>query len=983
MSKLDQAESKAKEIFEDIEIIFEKIKSEEDTKIQIINRVLTECLGWSTTSIRAESHHENGFSDYIIEDDEKPILLIEAKRIGVFEIDVAEKNRMRNLKISGTGLKGAMKGIDQAFNYSSPNGIPITVLTDGISWVIFKTFITNENYKDKKAIVFPSLNAILNNFSNFYDLLAIKQVKNKVYNLVFDQLHNERLILTQDLEAPLPESSLKLTQKSPLAFDLNNVFESFFTKLSGSDDDELLVECFVETQESRIADFSLEKMTTNVLGNITAKDSEVNTELTSLIESNVSQSMEVTESGKTAFIVGPTGSGKTTFLHRFFSKTLPGSIRKKCILVNVNFLDSTGIEENALNWLTEQVITAIEEQIYEKNSPNWDQLLGLYYREYEKRREGVDAALYKRDKQEFKEKFGEFLDEKVEKDREGYLKKLLFDVVFNRKKLPILVIDNTDEFSSHYKQMVFQFAQSLRRYTKHCLLFFPVTDKSAWSFSKTDIFGIYKSKSFFLPTPSPKEVFRKRINYLKLKISEVNLESSNTHKNYFTNKGVGISINNIERFAQILDKVFVDNDYTSKTIGELSNYNIRRTLILSQRVITSPVLKIEDLVKSYLSDDALPFTFSKFIDALIRGDYEAYKQGDNNEIYPVFQVDNKVKHSPLLILRILTLLDYTFKSGLTVEEKHCDCQSIIDYFVILGCNETALNNTLLSLLDAKLIEPFDLSVRDLSNNQKFAISKKGAAHLRLASHNPVFFYQMALTTAITNTDVVLKIKTIYRSTSIPFGQKTQSVKNEFLGYLIDEDSKLISIDIDLEQYDCQKELLGNLKNFSNLHTKADDMTNVLGQEYGKGTIKKEVLAIIDFFDQSKKWGFASVEEIESDVFVHLDRIKEFGEGTLLDGDVILCDLARNDKGLFVEKIHDIQTDRSKVETVECKISRLFEQRGYGFVELDDKRSAFFHLSVFPQHTRSKLNEGKNLTVDIGPDRKGDGYQVKCIRNAEI
>ena len=44
----------------------------------------------------------------------------------------------------------------------------------------------------------------------------------------------------------------------------------------------------------------------------------------------------------------------------------------------------------------------------------------------------------------------------MEKDREGYLRRLLSDIVENRKRLPILVVDNTDEFSSQYKQVTFR-----------------------------------------------------------------------------------------------------------------------------------------------------------------------------------------------------------------------------------------------------------------------------------------------------------------------------------------------------------------------------------------------------------------------------------------------------------------------------------------------------------------------------------------------
>jgi predicted type IV restriction endonuclease len=112
----------------------EKIVSEEDTKIQIITRIVTECLGWAFTDIAAESAHENGYSDYLVSNDGKGALLIEAKRIGALDVSTAEKTRVRYLKLAGPALTKAMPGIDQAASYSMPNGLPVTVLTDGLSW---------------------------------------------------------------------------------------------------------------------------------------------------------------------------------------------------------------------------------------------------------------------------------------------------------------------------------------------------------------------------------------------------------------------------------------------------------------------------------------------------------------------------------------------------------------------------------------------------------------------------------------------------------------------------------------------------------------------------------------------------------------------------------------------------------------------------------------------------------------------------------
>lgn len=442
-------------------------------------------------------------------------------------------------------------------------------------------------------------------------------------------------------------------------------------------------------------------------------------------------------------------------------------------------------------------------------------------------------------------------------------------------------------------------------------------------------------------------------------------------------QGGTISIDNLDSFARVLENIFVDHDYTSKTIGELTNYNIRRTLALSQRVITSPVIKIEDLIKSYLSGHFVTTNFSKFMDALLKGDYEAYKHGDTHEVYPLFRVDSKIRQSPLLALRILTLLDSVHKGGRGVDEKHLGVQSIVDYFDALGCSEVAVEKNLMTLLDAGLIEAYDISNRDLSTNQRVAISYRGMAHLRLASHNSVFFYQIALTTAITDKDVAEKIRSTYKSKSA-FSNKVETIRQLFLDYLLGEDAQLMAMQCDHNQYSGQCSLLNELRKFGSAAHEGD-LAAILGNEFKEGTVGSGVVAIVDFYDSSKGYGFADVDGIDSRIFLHAEKLREHGVSSLADGDGILCDLARGSKGLYIEKIHDIQRDSGKIESVDCQIVRLFLDRGYGFVKLrDSDRTAFFHVSVFPQDSRQKLHEGQWLKSEIGPDKTGNGYQIKRV-----
>jgi cold shock CspA family protein len=970
---LSEAESSFKSLSREISNQLENIRSEEDSKIQIITRVINECLGWPIKDFRAETHHENGFSDYILVENEEPIFLVEAKRIGVFEVKTADKDRLKHLKINGSTLTRALDGIEQAASYSLTNGIPIAVLTDGIKWIVFKSFVTGSCYKSKEAVVFPSLKSIENDFTCFYELLSKECFGRKFYNRIFDSIHNKRVSLEQKLLAPNEESDILLLPKSDLAFSLDGVFARYFSKLTGAEDEKLLVECFVETNESRIADFSLAKMTANVLGNITPGES-VDTELANLIKVTISTEDNQNDSGHTIFVVGPTGSGKTTFLERFFKKTLHEKVKKQCVLLAVDCLTASGDDGSIINWLIQKLIEKIEKTTYEKGHPEWEHLRGLYYGEYQKKKDGVDKKLYEKDPDEFRLKFSNYLEEQVENDREGYLKRLLEDIVANRHFLPVIVVDNTDEFSPEYKEKIFQFFQSIKIHINHCLLIFPVTDKSAWSFSKSDIYGIYKSKSFFLPTPDPKDVFLRRVKYLKSSIS------NEKQKGFFwSSTGVKIEIADIEGFANVLENIFVNDDYTSKTIGELTNYNIRRTLILAQRVITSPVLGVEYLIKSYITGDFVSTDFGVFMNALIRGDYEVYKATDAVEIFPIFNVDPAIRQSPLLNVRVLALLESVRINGKDIEGKHLKVQSIVDYFDVIGCSEISVDFCLTEMLFARLIEPFDASSHNISKTQKLAISFKGTVHLRLAVTNSVFFYQMALTTRIKDTDLASQIKRVYDS-NISEKEKLGTNIGKFASYLTSEDKLFVNENIPEKNYDSQATLLDSLSKFSsnnNIYSGEGEIIGLLGDQYQIGMIRKNVEAVVYRFDRSKGYGFLEANDFDSRIFFHSNQLRPHGTEALYDGDKVTCDVGRSDKGFYVAKVHSI--DSHEAELVDCKIIRIFKEREYGFAQLigSPGRDAFFHFSVFSSNQLDKIEEGDVFRAEVRLDNK-QGYQVKRI-----
>ncbi|MDM7978048.1 MULTISPECIES: hypothetical protein [Thalassospira] len=970
MTNIDTAEEAFEKIYQHFNKYKDSIFTEEDAKLHLINDMLRDVLSWPKGSFQSEKHHKSGYSDYCLGGPAGNLIVVEAKRLDRFNIQVAEKGRMRPLKLSSNALRDAADAIEQVRGYADDEGIALCVVTDGNLWIVFKTHVPGKNYKAAEALVFPSMASVKENFSEFYDLLNSEQVQKRVYSQIFDEIHNKRLILDQRLHSPLPAAENRVKPKSKLAFDLDRVFDVYFGKLKGDDDPELLVECFVETRESRIADFSLEKIATKIIANIAPGDRNIDASLFHLVENAI----EIDE-GQTVFIVGPTGSGKTTFVERFFRRTLAPTLRNQCVDVRLSCLDSGGDDQRIVPWMTNRLIKLLEEKLFDTGHPSYEQLQGMYFGEYKRQSEGPGAALYKKDPEQFKIQFGEFLEKTVTEDREGYLKRLLSDIVVNRKKLPVLVIDNIDEFPQNIKESVFQLSQALRRHAGHALIIFPITDKTAWSFSKSDIFGIYTSVSFFLPTPSPRDVFSKRIEYLKHKIAAS--PNPKERASYLSKRGIKVSIDDLNAFANVLEEVFIDDEFSARILGELTNYNIRRTLMLAKRVITSPVFDVDTLVASVISGQPLTTNFNKLLLALLKGDYDYYRQDDPHAVFPVFQVDNKVRQSPLLPLRILAMLDAISNSGRDIEDRHSSVQSILDFFDTLGATEPAVMLVINRLLSSRLIEPFDMSASELSPDQTLAITHAGRAHLNLSTRHNAFFDQMSLTTAITDATFAEQIRITYKNNT-PYTQKMPEIRAIFAKYLIDEDKLFSSETPQADRYEHQRILIDKVKALSpNNKPEIEEAENAAFKNY------QGLRGVIEHAFGSRNYGFISIQDVSNRILVRSEVIEEGGFSELLIGDEVICDLEQKPRGLIVSKIHEVIPPSDRLQHCRCEIIRTFPERSYGFARASEHTiDIFFHFDALTNFALGDIRDGLIFDAEIVSAPEGRSWTVRKVQQVE-
>lgn len=468
-------------------------------------------------------------------------------------------------------------------------------------------------------------------------------------------------------------------------------------------------------------------------------------------------------------------------------------------------------------------------------------------------------------------------------------------------------------------------------------------------------------------------MFRRRIDYIRRKISDD--QNDKLRKQYLSERGIKVSIANLEKFASELETQFVNHEKTARLLGEISNYNIRVTLDLARRVMTSAIFSIEHILSAHASQTRRPIPWVQFMNALLKGDYNTYRAGDIPQIVNVFEVNDRIKQSPLLHVRILILLQATANAAKDIEGKHLSVGSVQDYLEVCGCTESAADIAMEWLVVNGLVEKFDPSDYGLSRDQRVAITHAGRAHLKLSLEEDIYFEQMALTTSVSQEEVAIEIRDEYRRQD-SYPTKLANIRHTFALYLQREDLETIRVEGRGEQFALQKDIDRALERHQTVtlfHRDGHDKED---------KVVENVVATVDWYSRERGYGFVECSEVDGRAFIHREVLDASGIDTIRDGDDLVCQIRYMAKGPQVTKIIELDISEDAVTTKKCRVVRLFRDRGYGFVRpvdsSSDESDAFFHFSLLDEAEKADLCVDKLMLAEIKPDREGRGWQVRDV-----
>ena len=140
---------------------------------------------------------------------------------------------------------------------------------------------------------------------------------------------------------------------------------------------------------SRKADFDLEKIIERVLNSITTLD----TGQGGALQAELERAMTSRRS-ETILLIGNKGAGKSTFIDRFFEQVLPRRLRDKCVVVRVDLEKYHGDPSAIVSWAILQLRSHLEAADCSSNPPSYDELMGIFFSEYQRWSVGSRKHLY-------------------------------------------------------------------------------------------------------------------------------------------------------------------------------------------------------------------------------------------------------------------------------------------------------------------------------------------------------------------------------------------------------------------------------------------------------------------------------------------------------------------------------------------------------------------------------------------------------------
>lgn len=489
-------------------------RNEAETRHKIIDFVIHDFLSWPKNRVTVEEYIKPGYADYILKKENgDDLLFIEAKKEGIyFDIPIAYSPSETSSYISIKKLisdENISKALQQVRNYCFDTGCEYAAITNGHEWIFFKTFERGKRWDELQAFVIRKLNFFTDDYTKAINTLS--------FTAITENASLSSLLTTfkpKDRSIFYPKEKI-LSYSHPissnrLAATLRPLANNYFGVIS-DDDADFMDKCYVSQREYRATFDGIQTLLHDSLtpyfeefGVQQLEDTGKGGQLGGRLTKNLKKGRK----GEVLVLFGGKGAGKSTFIKRLLHHNQPRWLRDHAVVAIIDLLKVPENKEVIREHTWKNLVISLDQDLILDGERD-DVLNKLFLDRYQVAKKQNLAGLGASS-----EAYNLKLNELITAWKEDYIycAKCLVNYWARQSKGVIIVVDNTDQYSSEIQDYCFTSAQEISSKLE-CVALISMREERFYDSKIHGVLDAFQNSGFHISSPNPVEVFKKRLNY--------------------------------------------------------------------------------------------------------------------------------------------------------------------------------------------------------------------------------------------------------------------------------------------------------------------------------------------------------------------------------------------------------------------------------------------------------------------------------------
>ncbi|WP_051222237.1 hypothetical protein [Neptunomonas japonica] len=569
-------------------------RNEAETRHKIIDFVLHDFLAWPKNRVTVEEYVKPGFADYILKkengDDQ---LFIEAKKEGIFfELPLPYKTKETHSYISikkllsDDNIKSAMQ---QVRTYCFDTGCEFGCITNGHEWILFKTFEKGKRWDDLKAFVIRSLSFFIEDYTkaiNTLSFLAIFENSSLSPLLSSSQPKDRSIFYPRE---KILSYSHPITANR-LASTLRPIANHYFGVIS-DDDTDFMDKCYVSQREYKTTFDGIHSLIQDSLspyfkeyGVLQLDDTGKGGKLGGRLTKNIKKGRK----GEVLVLFGGKGAGKSTFIKRLLHHTPPRWLKEYSVISIVDLLKVPENKEVIRAHIWKKLVEALDTDNILSSDRNLiiEKLFGDRYKIALKQ----DLSGLQVNSESFNLKLNGLISNW--KSDHLYCASRLVNYWADNNKGTIVVVDNTDQYSTEIQDFCFTSAQEISNELS-CVSLISMREERFYDSKIHGVLDAFQNSGFHISSPSPAEVFKKRLSYT------VSLLTDSNRREMVIGDVEDNFINDCKVYLNILGTEFANQQSPlTNFISACAHGDIRLSLDLFRSFLLSGYTNVDEMISA-------------------------------------------------------------------------------------------------------------------------------------------------------------------------------------------------------------------------------------------------------------------------------------------------------------------------------------------------------------------------------------------------